>query len=105
MKTWRMARIRVRLRLKAAPAQPSVRLPRGPPPFFFVPQLLLPLPSLPCPRMSTIVALSALLVASAAISGANAQTSTSVAPLADQTYAYSALVCLLLQRHVGNTNA
>ncbi|KAI0733375.1 hypothetical protein C8Q72DRAFT_637017 [Fomitopsis betulina] len=39
--------------------------------------------------MSTIVALSAL--AAAAFSGAHAQTTTSVAPLADQTYAYSAL--------------
>lgn len=40
--------------------------------------------------MSTIVALSAL--AAAAFSGVHAQTTTSVAPLADQTYAYSDLV-------------
>ncbi|TFY56803.1 hypothetical protein EVJ58_g7414 [Rhodofomes roseus] len=39
--------------------------------------------------MSTIVALSVLVAA--AISGAHAQTTTTVAPLADQTYAYSAL--------------
>ncbi|KZT74439.1 hypothetical protein DAEQUDRAFT_761294 [Daedalea quercina L-15889] len=39
--------------------------------------------------MSTIVALSALVAA--AVSGVHAQTTTSVAPLADQTYAYSAL--------------
>ncbi|KZT63549.1 hypothetical protein DAEQUDRAFT_770517 [Daedalea quercina L-15889] len=41
--------------------------------------------------MSAPVALSIVFAAAAAISGANAQTSTSVAPLADQTYAYSAL--------------
>lgn len=49
-------------------------------------------------NMSTIVALSAL--AAAAFSGVHAQTTTSVAPLADQTYAYSALVRRLPPRKV-----
>lgn len=42
--------------------------------------------------MSTTVALSVIFAAAAAITGTNAQSTTSVPPLAEQTYAYGDLV-------------